>query len=89
MVSNAAYVLYYIRRDFFPDKNIDFEKIKNRSESSPLDPVPPTTITAGVPQTANPHQQQPSSSIGYFEGTTDEMELQHSSNNGASSITAH
>lgn len=28
VVSNAAYVLYYIRRDFFPDKQIDFNQIK-------------------------------------------------------------
>ena len=28
VVTNAAYVLYYIRRDFFPDQSIDFNKIK-------------------------------------------------------------
>jgi Ubiquitin carboxyl-terminal hydrolase len=28
VVTNAAYVLYYIRRNFFPSKDINFESIK-------------------------------------------------------------
>lgn len=28
VVSSAAYVLYYIRRDFFPSSNINFDSIK-------------------------------------------------------------
>ena len=30
VVSNAAYVLYYIRKDFFPEKDINFESIVNK-----------------------------------------------------------
>ena len=28
VVSPAAYVLYYVRKDFFPDGNVDYEAIK-------------------------------------------------------------
>jgi ubiquitin carboxyl-terminal hydrolase 4/11 len=32
VVSGAAYVLYYKRKDFFPDNNIDFDAIKIRPD---------------------------------------------------------
>jgi ubiquitin C-terminal hydrolase len=31
-ISSAAYVLYYRRKDFFPDNNIDFEGIRIRPD---------------------------------------------------------
>lgn len=34
VVSSAAYVLYYIRRDFFPSKEIDFDAIKIKLDPS-------------------------------------------------------
>jgi ubiquitin carboxyl-terminal hydrolase 4/11/15 len=45
VVSGAAYVLYYIRKDFFPDKEINFEAIKIKLDDllagSPVDATSP------------------------------------------------
>ena len=52
VVSNAAYVIYYVRRDFFPSKLVDFSQVKIQSLTSlPEELAPPVTIappTIGV-----------------------------------------
>jgi ubiquitin carboxyl-terminal hydrolase 4/11/15 len=44
VVSGAAYVLYYIRKDFYPEGNINYEKIKKRLE--PMYPTPGSQLGA-------------------------------------------
>jgi hypothetical protein len=36
VVSSGAYVLYYKRRDFFPNGNIDFESIKIKPDDDAM-----------------------------------------------------
>lgn len=45
VVSSAAYVLYYIRRDFFPAKDIDYPGVRIRSLTEPLEEQIPPQIT--------------------------------------------
>lgn len=51
IVSPGAYVLYYIRKDFYPDGNIDYEAIKRKIDDEELmqkltgKPETTTTVT--------------------------------------------
>lgn len=49
VVSNAAYVIYYVRRDFFPTKVVNFSQVKIQSLTSlPEEMAPLVTISAQI-----------------------------------------
>lgn len=50
VVSSAAYVIYYVRRDFFPAKTVDFSQVKIRSLTSLPEEMAPPTVSPHPPQ---------------------------------------